>query len=488
MSHFRICSAMLKRSMSSTTRFPACPLTVAQEKQFRAQGAALLNKSIRDCEQTLADVDLHWKYVRLHQGLKVYKAKTNQAPSELMVTGIVRGSLHDLMNCMYSDDSFSFRLNSALLMPKEHLDCEVLHKIDVQTSDAPFRYNGIKWCATKWPGGTMHKPRDLCYFETTGITHARDSQGQVLEYGYSIMESIELPQCPHLDVYSIVRAKVSIRHIFRELPIGCTMVLTHCTIDPSGSLPSWMTDYSTLPQLLSVSRAAEVAESICLSRASLDKLATASISSSRSSSRLNFLSKRECALCGKEEFKLVKKRVVEAAGAGVKVTTKHFCPPCIATARIAPLPLPPPQPAADQTPTSSYYDPLARPCSLLSKPSSTTLYSDDLSEDLSELSSILEDSLPPPPPILDFDDEEADESVYSGLEFDCRSTSLSSSEITDTGSFLLTTQEDLESDTSITSNMLAQQLVQLNMTLDNTYDIMRRTRSRMNSLQSTGSK
>ncbi|KAF0693068.1 Aste57867_15920 [Aphanomyces stellatus] len=455
-----------------SSRFPLSPLTSAQEKQFRLKGAALLTKAIQDCERTLSNIDGEWKYVRMHQGLKVYKAKTPHAPSELMVTGIARGTLHDIMNCTYAPDSFNFRLQSALLMPKEHLDCEVLHAIDTQIEDHPYRFNGIKWCATKWPGGTMNKTRDMCYFESTGITQARDSHGQLLEYGYNIMESIDLPQCPNLDLYSIVRAKISLRHIFRELPIGCTMVMTHCTVDPSGSLPSWMSDFSTLPHLLAISRAVDVAESIRLSKAMLDDGKHPS-----SKGRVAFLAKAECALCDKgNEFKLEKKRVVEVAGAGVKTTTRYFCPPCLAQAVMMP---PPPHHLPDLVDVAY----VNGEHSLVSKPSSTTLYSDDLSnDDMSELSSIAEDMMPPPPPILDFDDDDADESVYSGLDFDYRETCVSSHTSQDT-----TIPFSPCTSSEVSPSVLAQQLVQLNLQMDNTYDILRRNRVRMNSLQSTAS-
>ncbi|RHY27302.1 hypothetical protein DYB32_006872 [Aphanomyces invadans] len=501
---------------AGSSRFPLTTLTLAQEKQFRVQASALLTKSIQDCERTLADIDGQWKFVRLHQGLKVYKAKSPNAPSELMVTGIVRGSLHDVMSCMYADNSFQFRVNSALLMPKEHLDCEVLHAINTKDNTHPFRFNGIKWCATKWPGGTMNKTRDMCFFETTGITQARDNQGQLLEYGYSIMESIELAQCPHLDMYSIVRAKMSVRHLFRELPLGCTMVVTHCTVDPSGILPTWMTDFSTLPHLLSISRAVEVSESIRLSKALLDQVNSSPNASSASwTNRLSLFNRgSECALCENgSQFKLEKKRIVEAVGAGVKTAAKYFCPVCLAASLR--------QGVNDSSPvgpdlTNFLLQQQQAPSSysMVSKPSSATIYSDDLSEDMSELSSIYEELAPLPPPILDFDDDEAEESVYSGLDFDYRSTCLSENSTSfsteSSGAVLYEHASPSHSHYSMLSNsvrlydssprssnnssngssptmspsILAQQLVHLNMQMDNTVDIMRRNRLRMTSLHS----
>ncbi|KAH9128066.1 hypothetical protein LEN26_009169 [Aphanomyces euteiches] len=111
-------------------------------------------------------------------------------------------------------------MHSALLIPKEHLDCDVLYPLDVQDESHPFSFNGLKCGAMQWPnkGG---KSRDMWYFESTGMAIATDEFGREHDYGYCFMESFELPQCSQLDAFSIVRAKVSMRHIFRELPRIC---------------------------------------------------------------------------------------------------------------------------------------------------------------------------------------------------------------------------------------------------------------------------
>jgi len=63
----------------------------------------------------------------------------------------------------------------------------------------------------------------------------------------------------------LVRANISIRHTFREVSPGYTLVMTHAFVDPCGSVPSWMSDMSSLPQLISVSKAGACAESANLS-------------------------------------------------------------------------------------------------------------------------------------------------------------------------------------------------------------------------------
>ncbi|RLO13124.1 hypothetical protein DYB28_010180 [Aphanomyces astaci] len=341
----------IRRLSTSSTRFPACHLTPEDEAQYMALSQRLLGRAIAECETTLIDMDSHWKYVRTipvaTSSLKVYKSTHHPstafggAAAQVMATGIVSGTMDDIMTCLSADNSFAFRMNSALLMPKEHLDCEVLHTIVPLPTSSPtssstsdkFRFLGLKWGATKWPSASKH--RDLCYLESTGVTRTSDTQGHVMEYGYCLMESIDLPAiCPPLDQFSIKRVKVSLRHVFRTLPIGCTLVMSHCSIDlGSHASPStmWMPpDLTTFPHLVSIAAAAEVATAIRLSNALLLRHPTTA-DNSTTWNVPEFLRKfpRECALCHHKSDRLQKHRVVNLLGStGIKIVAQFFCHAC----------------------------------------------------------------------------------------------------------------------------------------------------------------
>ncbi|RQM09884.1 hypothetical protein B5M09_005976 [Aphanomyces astaci] len=341
----------IRRLSTSSTRFPACHLTPEDEAQYMALSQRLLGRAIAECETTLIDMDSHWKYVRTipvaTSSLKVYKSTHHPstafggAAAQVMATGIVSGTMDDIMTCLSADNSFAFRMNSALLMPKEHLDCEVLHTIVPLPTSSPtssstsdkFRFLGLKWGATKWPSASKH--RDLCYLESTGVTRTSDAQGHVMEYGYCLMESIDLPAiCPPLDQFSIKRVKVSLRHVFRTLPIGCTLVMSHCSIDlGSHASPStmWMPpDLTTFPHLVSIAAAAEVATAIRLSNALLLRHPMTA-DNSTTWNVPEFLRKfpRECALCHHKSDRLQKHRVVNLLGStGIKIVAQFFCHAC----------------------------------------------------------------------------------------------------------------------------------------------------------------
>ncbi|ETV92121.1 hypothetical protein H310_13518 [Aphanomyces invadans] len=355
------------RRLSSSTRFPPCHLTADEEAQYGALSQKLLGRAIAECETTLSDMGTHWKCVRTvpvaSSSLKVYKSTHppqslhSTGAAQVMATGIISGTMEDVMTCLCADNSFAFRMNSALLMPKEHVDCEVLHAI-LESSMSPtstssttsdkYRFLGLKWAATKWPSLTKH--RDMCYMESAGVTRTTDAQGHVVEYGYCLMESIDLPAiCPPLDQFSIKRIKVSLRHVFRTLPIGCTLVMSHCSIDlGSQSSPSsiWLPpDLTTFPQLVSIAGAADVAASIRLSNALL--LHTTSSDTSSTWNVPEFLRKapRTCALCLAKMDRLEKHRVVHLVGAsGIKIVSRFFCPSCKNAPVASPLDLMPSTP------------------------------------------------------------------------------------------------------------------------------------------------
>ncbi|CAK4717147.1 unnamed protein product [Aphanomyces euteiches] len=427
-------------SKSSSSRFLLTPLTASQKDQLRKLGRRLLHQALEECESTTQDENRYWKHFRSSHGLNIFKAKPG-APSDLMISGIVHGKLHDVMTCLHAEDSHTFRVHSALLMPKEFMDGEVLHAIDIADDENPFRFTGLKWCATKWPSSAINKPRDICYFESTGMAQALDSAtGQPSTFGYSIMESIHLPPCGPLDDLSIVRAKVSIRRIFRELPIGCTLVMTHCTIDPCGSLSSssvWRTDVSAMPQLLAITRATDVAQSIWL---------TQQLHPSMEKRKMSFLAHGVCALSA---------RLLQD---GEETPSKP--PRVVPRLQLDDIDIPQADPA-------------------LTSLTMSRLSSLHLSEYSVETSSVSDRFASVPMLDLDNDDDEAD-SVYSGLEFDLRSTCQSHLDI------LEESYEEVEEARAMTPRVnnengesLSAQLSHLTARMDDTLMLLRHNKTQI---------
>ncbi|CAK4139155.1 unnamed protein product [Aphanomyces euteiches] len=390
-----------------------------------------------------------------------------------MLSGIVHGKLHDVMKCLYTDDSHTFRVHSALLMPKEFIDGEVLLAIDVGDDDHPFRFTGIKWCATKWPGSAVNKPRDLCYFESTGMVQTVDpATDQPTTFGYNIMESLHMPLCAPLGKLSVVRAKVSIRRIFRELPIGCTLVMTHCTINPCGALSSsslWRSDVSSMPYLLAISKAAVVAESIWLTR---------QLPPCIEKQKTSFLAQARCALCRRNYTKMEKKCVIMCSPgdvSSIRATKRHFCTTCL----IRPPSRPPravPNLHADDDDALPTDPALASSLTSLSSLHSSE-YSLGASSRLGKLAAL---------PILDLDNEDDEvDSVYTALEFDLRSANKSHDDLDESPSKLEDAQALHPRDCKTNNqDSLGAQLSFLAARMDDTLMLLQCQQTQMNYLAS----
>ncbi|KAF0691435.1 hypothetical protein As57867_007808, partial [Aphanomyces stellatus] len=295
-------------------------------------------------------------------------------------------------------------------------------------------------------------------------------------FGYSILESFDLAQCGHLEDLSIVRAKVSIRHIFRELPIGCTLVMTHATVDPCGSLSSWGSDFSALPQLLEISRAAEVAESIRLTKVLTSSGVVGSPTTGNPWPKpLSFLAHAVCCICQSEHPKMEKRCVMETtAGSGIRASKRHFCGHCLLVSPVKPPREVPQFEVEDEYAVAAELRPMA-----LSTLSSLAL--SEYSMDEHQTNTCVPGKRPLP--ILDFDSDDEDESysIYSGLDFDLRSTVQSHLDLDDRGSV-----DEATSAKVSPGVVLGFQLARLTARMDDTLSLLRRNKTQVDFCRSHG--
>ncbi|GMF20596.1 unnamed protein product [Phytophthora lilii] len=117
--------------------------------------------------------------------------------------GIVDGSVDDLVYGLYQSSTDEMKTLSAFLGDDSLIDCAVLHTVR-QTQSS---YLGLKWKLSRTVGGN----RDCCYMEYVGVS--KDSNGQ--RFGYHVLESVAVRNCPHFEDNSIVRTNMSFCFIFR---------------------------------------------------------------------------------------------------------------------------------------------------------------------------------------------------------------------------------------------------------------------------------
>ncbi|KAL4140916.1 hypothetical protein PRNP1_014484 [Phytophthora ramorum] len=117
--------------------------------------------------------------------------------------GIVDGSVDDLVYGLYQSTTDEMKTLSAFLGDDSLIDCAALKTIRQTRSS----YLGLKWKLSRTVGGN----RDCCYMEYVGVSE--DANGQ--RFGYHVLESVAVRNCPHFDDNSIVRTNLSFCFVFR---------------------------------------------------------------------------------------------------------------------------------------------------------------------------------------------------------------------------------------------------------------------------------
>ncbi|RLN95326.1 hypothetical protein BBJ28_00008169 [Nothophytophthora sp. Chile5] len=124
-------------------------------------------------------------------------------PPAVIGYGIVDGTVDDLVYGIHQSSTDEMKTLSAFLGDDSLIDCAVLHTIRATRSS----YLGLKWKLSRTVGGN----RDCCYLEYAGVSI--DSNGQ--RYGYHVLESVPVANCPPFEDNSIVRTNMSFCYIFR---------------------------------------------------------------------------------------------------------------------------------------------------------------------------------------------------------------------------------------------------------------------------------
>ncbi|EEY59089.1 uncharacterized protein PITG_11548 [Phytophthora infestans T30-4] len=117
--------------------------------------------------------------------------------------GIVDGTVDDLVYGLYQSSTNEMKTLSAFLGDDSLIDCAALKTIRQTRSS----YLGLKWKLSRTVGGN----RDCCYMEYVGVSE--DANGQ--RFGYHVLESVVVRNCPQFDDNSIVRTNLSFCYIFR---------------------------------------------------------------------------------------------------------------------------------------------------------------------------------------------------------------------------------------------------------------------------------
>lgn len=239
--------------------FPRLELTAEEAASFQEWGDRLVQETVdayhRDQLDSQDQKERKWKPLKQRGGLTAFRRRKSAGEDDYkyLCTGIIDGTLDEVVRGRYTDDSDTFRRASAVYRD-DLVDCAILHTIEAQSPARPFYYSGFKWMTVQSPGHGLVKNRDVCWYEQNGFT--RDRNGK--EVGYTLTESVDLPNCPTFS--ECVRAKVSVCYLYRKNKSGGVKVYMRGRNNAGGKVLDYIADQKSADLWLRAERTPAVTQ------------------------------------------------------------------------------------------------------------------------------------------------------------------------------------------------------------------------------------
>lgn len=168
--HLKFSSDKTKHSMPKASTHDYHPrIHVTQAEQFAYDNLAsqLVDKALLQYSQFNGMIDTDdWTLVRKRRQVSVYRSNASSPDPNVTLmagSGLIQGSLEDVMDGLYCDTTEDLRAVKTLLHYKL-VNGAVLSVSERRSDAAPFRFAGVKWVAAKASWG-MFKNRDLLTYE-----------------------------------------------------------------------------------------------------------------------------------------------------------------------------------------------------------------------------------------------------------------------------------------------------------------------------------
>ncbi|DBA05367.1 TPA: hypothetical protein N0F65_007529 [Lagenidium giganteum] len=232
----------------------------AEALEFEALAEAVVRETLDDYEDYLyvndRKVDRRvWKTVRRKERVCVYKQRQQQreqfqqlrtvggefdaivskASTPVMLTvGDVVGTLDDAMYGAFADSTEGMRMRTSYLNDAID-DVQVLQKFQGPTPEDPYRFCGLVWYTSEGFHCPFVKRRDISLLMSMGLTTT--SRGERI--GYYLMHSVDIPQIRPLPELKLVRLKMSLCYLMRQLDDDRIDIFQKGFIAPMGDMPEF---------------------------------------------------------------------------------------------------------------------------------------------------------------------------------------------------------------------------------------------------------
>ncbi|TDH69784.1 hypothetical protein CCR75_008125 [Bremia lactucae] len=265
---------------------PSLQFSFDRQRQLETTSDGLVHKALEAYDQfhahkKLAATSKQWRLVKRRKSLTVYRergqATSRQSSRVYLCSGVIPGTVEDMVHGSYFDDTESMRIGVSVLMDK-CLDARVLHVFERNAAACRVVFSGIKWLALKTPtSAALINDRDLLFYNRIG--RIVDRRGRY--FVYCVMDSIDLDQVPVYRQHRLERSSVSLCYLFRQVHeewVGCFVMGTSSM---GGSLPRSVSELITAERMLSIGNLMLVARAKAYSArmaTSADRLPSTSLS------------------------------------------------------------------------------------------------------------------------------------------------------------------------------------------------------------------
>uniref|UniRef100_K3X125 FYVE-type domain-containing protein n=1 Tax=Globisporangium ultimum (strain ATCC 200006 / CBS 805.95 / DAOM BR144) TaxID=431595 RepID=K3X125_GLOUD len=239
-------------------RFPYIRLARREQLRYDHMAADVLRSCLNQYSRLHGVIDTNdWVPVRRRKQMTIFRGLEYSGDPRVTImtgTGLIHGSLEDVMDGLYCDTHANIRTVTTLLKQK-YVDGGVFHVNERRTPDAPFRFAGIKWLAVKAPWG-MAKHRDLLTYERMGTTVDADGN----ELAFHVLQSIERPEWPAGCVKGIKREYTSTCYLYRRHSANRVQCFLWSNVRDLNSIGRRLAEYVTAGALLNVVNTVACAE------------------------------------------------------------------------------------------------------------------------------------------------------------------------------------------------------------------------------------
>ncbi|RLN86766.1 hypothetical protein BBJ28_00003158 [Nothophytophthora sp. Chile5] len=233
-------------------RYPQIALTSDERAKYDQSARIFLLETVAECVKfDPQQIDpKQWEYVRRRKEMSVYHSvQGTPDPSVLLMlgTGLIEGSLEDVMNGLYCDTTEDLR-TAKLLLDYPLAGGAVMNVSERRSTKDPYRFAGIKWFAAKSVWGLM-RDRDVLTYERMGLTVDADGE----EWAYHTLQSIRRPEWPMEAIPNMQRQHTATCYLYRpRRDLNKTEIFLWGSIYKFGKYPDTVIYYGVATTWLNV--------------------------------------------------------------------------------------------------------------------------------------------------------------------------------------------------------------------------------------------